>query len=334
MTGFRLKSVEFRREREKDWQELERLITAAEKQGLRNMPPQDLARLPVYYRAALSSLSVARAISLDANLLLYLENLVNRSFIRVYGVRHHLGEAFLTFLTRRFPAEVRRFRWMIALAFAFFLMGGVSGFVQVSRDADNFYHLVPGAMAGGRNPAASAAELQATLVEDAGGVAAMLNHFASFLFTHNAQIGILSFALGFALGIPVFYLMFFNGQMLGAMSALFHDRGLALQWWGWVLPHGVTELGAIFICGGAGLVLARAVILPGRGSRLDNLAASGRRAGILVLGAVVMLAIAALIEGLFRQLVQDTGVRYSVVGLSLLAWSYYFLLAGRGNKHG
>ena len=44
MTGFRLKSVEFRREREKDWQELERLITAAEKQGLQKMPPQDLAR--------------------------------------------------------------------------------------------------------------------------------------------------------------------------------------------------------------------------------------------------------------------------------------------------
>lgn len=330
MSAFRIKSVEFRREREKDWQELERLISEAEKRGLQKMSPADVARLPVYYRAALSSLSVARAISLDANLLLYLENLVNRAFIRVYGVRHHLGEAFLVFLTRRFPAEVRAFRGMILLAFAFFVLGGAVGYVQVIQDPDNFYNLVSAGMAGARTPAATTAQLRATLYSEEGNLASVLNHFASFLFTHNAQISILSFALGVALGLPVFYLMFVNGQLLGAMSALFHTHGLGVDWWGWVLPHGVTELGAIFICGGAGLVLARALVLPGTGTRLENLAVAGRRAGMLVLGAVAMLAIAALIEGLFRQLVQDMGVRYSMVGVTTVLWGFYFARAGRG----
>ena len=333
MSKLRIKSLEFRREREKDWDELERLISEAEKKGLQNMKPDDVARLPVYYRAALSSLSVARAVSLDTNLLLYLENLCNRAFIRVYGVRHHLGEAFVAFLTRRFPAELRAQRWMILLAFAFFLLGTGTGYMQVHRDPDAYYHILPTDLAGGRDPASTTEELRATLFDEEANLTSALNHFASFLFTHNAQVGILSFALGIVLGLPVYYLMFYNGQILGAMTALFVSRGLGVEWFGWILPHGITELSAIFICGGGGLLLARALILPGRGTRQENLAAAGRRAGILVLGAVGMLALAALIEGFFRQLVLDTTVRYAMAAVTLVLWGVYFTRFGREEKN-
>jgi len=47
----------------------------------------ELQRLPILYRAALSSLSVARTIVLDRNLLLYLETLSTRAFLAVYGPR-------------------------------------------------------------------------------------------------------------------------------------------------------------------------------------------------------------------------------------------------------
>lgn len=329
MNGPRIKSVEFRREREQDWQELERLIGEAERKGLRRMSARDLARLPVYYRGALSALSVARAISLDANLLLYLENLANRAFIRMYGVRHHLGEAFLVFLTRRFPREVRANRWLVALAAAILALGLATGFVQVLQDQENFYSLVSPDLAGGRNPAATTEELRGFLFDGEGNLWSVLNHFASFLFTHNAQIGILCFALGFAVGLPVFYLLFVNGQMLGAMAALHHQHGLSREFWGWVLPHGVSELGAIVLCGGAGLMLARALVLPGPSSRLANLAAAGRRAGLIVMGAVVMLAGAALIEGIFRQVVHSTPIRYAVAGTTLVLWAVYFTRAGR-----
>ena len=73
-----------------------------------------------------------------------------------------------------------------------------------------------------------------------------------------------------AVVIPVFYLLFSNGVMLGAMSALYHSRGMALDWWGWILPHGVTELLAIVLCGAAGLVQGQAVVFPGRRTRLPG----------------------------------------------------------------
>jgi uncharacterized membrane protein SpoIIM required for sporulation len=54
--------------------------------------------------------------------------------------------------------------------------------------------------------------------------------FATFLFTHNARIAILAFALGFAFGVPSVLLMVMNGAGLGAFVALFASRGLARSW--------------------------------------------------------------------------------------------------------
>ncbi len=53
-------------------------------------------------------------------------------------------------------------------------------------------------------------------------VAGALAAFATCLFQHNAQIGILSFALGFVAGLPTLMLLFDNGLVLGAFAALFH----------------------------------------------------------------------------------------------------------------
>src|SRR3546814_18633127 len=95
-----LKSYEFRREREKSWRELEAMVTRAEKQGLKSLPAEDLLRLPTLYRATLSSLSVARAISLDQNVLSYLESLSARAYFQVYGARPRLAEDVRDFLDR------------------------------------------------------------------------------------------------------------------------------------------------------------------------------------------------------------------------------------------
>lgn len=329
MSEIRIKSLEFRKEREKGWLELESLLDRVEKSGIKAMTFKELSRLPVLYRGALSSLSVARAISLDRNLLDYLESLASRAYICVYGVRRGLGEAFVAFLARRFPREFRAHRWLLLLSAVILLLGSTVGFLMTERDPDNYYRLVPSGMTQGRSPTSTAEELQEVLFSEVP-VEGGLNLFASFLFSHNAQIGILCFALGFAAGVPVFYLLFTNGQVLGAIGALYHGHSLGAEFWGWVLPHGITELGAVVICGGAGLIVARALILPGRRGRLYALSRAGRQAGILVMGAVAMLFVAAGIEGYFRQLVTDTGVRWAVALGTVLLWSTYFTFAGRG----
>lgn len=323
-----LKSAAFRAEREASWRELEALVRRAERSGVRALSGAELSRLPPLYRAAVSSLSVARAISLDRNALLYLESLCARAYLLVYGTRRHLREAVGDFFRWRFPAALGSHRWHVALAFLLLAAGTLTGFALVLRDPDRFYAFVGPAMAQGRGPTASTEALREVLYARRG-AADMLKAFAMFLFSHNAQVGLLAFAVGFAGGVPSALIVFGNGLALGAFAALYHSRGLSLELWAWLLPHGVSELSAVALCGGAGLALGQALVFPGRRDRLSALAARGREAAVLVVGAVAMLFVAALVEGIFRQLVHSVPVRYAVAGAFALAWALYFSLAGR-----
>ena len=105
-----LKSSEFRKGRAEGWLELERLVNRVERQGIRRLSLDELQRLPILYRAALSSLSVARTIVLDRNLLLYLETLSIRAFLAVYGPRANPITGLRTFFAQELPAAVRSAR--------------------------------------------------------------------------------------------------------------------------------------------------------------------------------------------------------------------------------
>jgi uncharacterized membrane protein SpoIIM required for sporulation len=331
MSGLTLKSAEFRREREASWLELEDLLDRVDKKGVRTLAEEELARLPILYRVTLSSLSVARAISLDRNVVQYLEALASRAYFCVYGTRQHFLDAVKDFLTHRFPATFWQFRRYVALAAGIFFLGALVGFIMTESDAENFYMFMDPALSQGRDPSATTESLRATLystLHDSDELA----QFSSFLFTHNTQVGFLCFSLGFLAGIPVFFLLFTNGLLLGAFAALFHSRGLGVDIWGWLLPHGVTEILALIICGAAGLALGHAVLLPGRFPRLTNLAQRGREVGPIMIGAVVMLFAAGLIEGVFRQTVHDVGVRFLVVFATAGFWFAYFGIIGRRRR--
>ena len=317
-----LKSARFRAEREASWRELERLLDTADRRGPRALGAADLARLPGLYRAAVSSLSVARAISLDRNVLDYLESLSARAYLAVYGTRRGLREAVADFVGRRFPAAVRAHRWHVVLTALVLAAGAATGFALTAADAERFYAFVSPAMAAGRGPTSSTEALRDALYAKRG-VAEMLTTFAMFLFGHNARIGIFAFAVGFAGGVPSALLVFSNGLVLGAFAALYHGRGLSVDLWAWLLPHGVTELLAVVLCGAGGLALGQALVFPGRDERLRSLSTRGREAAVMAVGAVGLFFVAALVEGIFRQLVHSVPVRYGVAAAFAAVWALY-----------
>jgi uncharacterized membrane protein SpoIIM required for sporulation len=329
MSGIQLKSYQFRKEREDSWRELEQLLATVDRRGLRALNATELVRLPNLYRAALATLSVARDISLDRDLLDYLDSLCVRAYFVVYGSKSTILDTLVSFFVRQFPSTVRKFRWHLALATLFMALGGLTSFYLTQYDPENYYTFIPEELAQERTPAASTESLRETLFAGEEHEEGELASFSSFLFTHNSGVGILCFAVSFVPILLVFLLMFYNGLMLGAMTALFHSRDLAWEWWSWILPHGVTELLAVLLCGGAGLVVGQSILFPGDRTRMQSLARQGREAAFMVLGAVTLFFIAALIEGIFRQRVQDLTVRYSVALFTALVWILYFGFAGR-----
>jgi len=325
-----LKSYRFRREREDHWTELGELVDHAERRGIKSLSADKLFRLPGLYRACMSSLSVARSISLDANLLSYLESLATRSYFVIYGVRDRFGALVRQFFHRDFPAAVRATSGAIFLAFLLLVAGIWTGWAVTAADSAWFEAFISAELASGRTPQTSREQLESFLFDAAprDASAAFLN-FAAMLFDNNARVGILCFALGALFGAPVALLMFANGLPAGALFAVHAQHGLTIEFLGWLSIHGTTELLALFLCAGAGFHLGAAMLWPGRRTRLRALADHGRRAAVLLVGAVVMLFAAALLEGFARQLITLTSIRLSIGVLLLAAWLVYFVFCGR-----
>ena len=326
-----LKSYDFRREREATWTELDALVQRANRSGLDALTPDELLRLPVLYRATLSALSVARSITLDQNVLRYLESLGMRAYFCIYGERASLASGLWRFFAVEYPAAVRNAAWPILLSAAIMVLGAIVGHVLTAANPDWYYSFVSESLANGRGPTSTAEELRAVLYSGADSAVERLNAFASFLFTHNARIGMLCFALGFFFGVPTAILLFTTGLMLGAFTALYAAQNLLPELAAWLTIHGTTELLAVALCGGAGFVVASALIFPTRQSRLARLANRGRQAAKIVIGTVALFFAAALLEGFGRQLITDMTLRYLIGTTMLLYWLLYFLRAGAGH---
>src|SRR3546814_11902503 len=90
--------------------------------------------------------------------------------------------------------------------------------------------------------------------------------------------------------------------------------------------HGPPGLFGAGLAGAAGMRTGTAVVFPGAMGRLEGAAAAGRTAGEVRVGVIVMLLAAGLREGVGRQLITDTLVRYGIGTLMLLFWlGYYYL---------
>lgn len=317
-----LKSQRFRAEREADWRRLESLLADLEAGHRKRLSDDDVIALPVLYRATLSSLSVARAISLDRNLVDYLESLCTRAYFFVYGARVTLGERLANFFLRDWPRAVRNLWRETLVSAGLMALGTVMSLVLVLRASTWFAVFIPSWLNGGRSPNTPTADLARTLAGSHDGNG--LSLFADFLFTHNAQIALTAFALGFIFCLPTGFLMLTNGRMAGAFLALFISRGLGVPFGGWMLIHGVTELFAVTLAGAAGFRIGWGIAFPGRKSRLAAATDAGREAATVMAGVVIMLAVAGLLEGFGRQLIALTAARYAIAAFTALVWGVYF----------
>jgi uncharacterized membrane protein SpoIIM required for sporulation len=326
-----LRSSRFRAAREEGWRKLDDMVTRVEKGGISVLSDAESEEIALLYRSAASSLSVARNIALDRNMLLYLENLTFRAYLVVYGPRTGMLGNMAEFFRRAWPRAVRSMGRQIAVIALIFFVSAAAGYMIVRADVNAFNMFVPEWSSQGRGPDSTREELlNDEIFAPWKGFTETFVVFANFLFRHNTLVGILCFGLGFMLGIPTIILIAVNGATLGAFVALHADKGLTLDFIGWLSIHGVTEISAILLMGAAGLLLARNIVFPGRLSRLESLTRAGHRAAVVAVGGVVMFFMAGIIEGGFRQLISNTAGRFVFAAVTGLLWACYFTLAGGG----
>jgi uncharacterized membrane protein SpoIIM required for sporulation len=319
----------FLHKRRPDWRRLEEIVERVENSGPMTLSDDEAVTFGRLYRRAASDLNQAQTFVSGEATVRFLNDLVARAYLAIYGKDPVRPWAAIVWLIRVYPAVFRRNLRPLALATLLCLAGLAFGYLASRFDAATARaHLLPSQMA--MIQPRGEGEDDPTPLQSTGEFAA----FSSFLFTNNLQVSLVAFALGIVLGVGTVWLMFSNGVLLGAIGALFIEAGQLRTFATSVLPHGVLELPAILIAGGAGLVLAQGVLRARPWPRSEELARAGKEALLLVAGCVPLLLAAAILEAYVARAPDwflSAGVKLGVAGVVGLLFAAYTCLGGRDN---
>jgi uncharacterized membrane protein SpoIIM required for sporulation len=301
------------------WERLEMLIKTLEHRRKKNQPAWDPLELARLYREATSDLARLQSFRKEASdpedLEIYLNQLVGRAYGRIYRTPPPSWASLWNYLRSTFPEIFLKTAPWTLTALGIFLLGSIYGFVVALTDDSFITLLAP--------PQLIQQVEEGKVWFDS--ILAVRPLASSMIMTNNISVCFLSFALGITFGLGTIYLMAFNGLMLGALAGLCYTNGLGIPFWSFVLPHGVIELTAIFISGGAGLLLGTALWVPGDLSRKEALTQRGRQAGLLVIGCVPLLIVAGIIEGFFSPAPFPAALKFVVAVILFLLLLLYLL---------
>jgi len=282
-------SVNWLKKRRAYWEKLESLLARAKKQGLHALSRGELRELGLLYRQTATDLSTVRGDPSSVQQERYLNQLLGRAHNAIYAGQKKTVGGVWQFFTRDYPRIFRRFLPYTAAATAIFLLGAIAGTFFSLSDPDYMRQFLPPHLV-------QSIERHEMWTHS---IVSVKPQASSAIMTNNLSVSFMTFAAGITAGIGTLYLLFFNGMMLGVIGVACGTYQMSVPLWSFVAPHGVLELPAIFIAGGAGLRLAQALLFPGLLSRRDSLATGGVDAVRLLVGVIPMLLIAGTIEGFF-----------------------------------
>ena len=267
------------------WKRLEQLTARASRFRLTNLSGEEVREFGRLYRRTAADLAIAREEVGDKRLVNYLNHLVGRAHGAIYRSESSGFGVFLTFFRYELPAVFRKTFKYTLISFLTFFIAAVLAFTLSLVD-DRFADTV--------NP-----DLAAKIRRHDNWTSSLLEEGAagaSFIQANNIQVTFYAFAAGLLAGIGTLIILAQNGILLGMVFGLclktgFKDVPI------FVAAHGTIELTAIFMAGGAGLLIGKSLIMPGDLRRIDALTTNGLLAVKLILGCIPMLLIAGLIEG-------------------------------------
>jgi uncharacterized membrane protein SpoIIM required for sporulation len=230
--------------------------------------------------------------------------------------------AVVNFFTETYPAAFRRHLRHCALALLLFIIGGLVGAVLTYQNPDFKVKILGPKMV-------ETIDKHEMWTQSIVGVKPLAS---STIMTNNISVGFLAFAFGITAGIGTIYMLAFNGLLIGVVGVACGLSGMSIQFWSFVAPHGVLELPAIFIAGGAGLRIAQGLLFPGILPRRDSLARAGSEAVQLLLGTVPILIIAGLIEAFISPTGLAVSLKFTFASALFVLLNLYLFGVGRKSE--
>ena len=152
---------------------------------------------------------------------------------------------------------------------------------------------------------------------------------SSQIMTNNISVCFFAYATGIFAGLGTIFSMLLNGLLIGVIGVACFEANMSNMLWSFVAPHGVLELPAIFISGGAGLLLARGLLFPVLLPRRESLARAGAQSARLILGIIPILIVAGTIEGFLSPTKLPPALKYLFAAALFSLFALYLSRGGR-----
>ncbi|MBN1254257.1 MAG: stage II sporulation protein M [Deltaproteobacteria bacterium] len=306
----------FIKEKRANWERLSQILSKAEKRGLRKLSEEEIDGLGQLYRSICSDLAYAKDQIRDEKLSDYLNVLAGKAHNYIYQKEPFRLSNVIRFYRYQFPQIFRDTKNYTLFAFLFFIAFSILGYFTVMLDESFASLVIPPHII----DSIEKGEMWTTKITTVAPQA------SSAIMTNNITVTFIAFALGVTLGMGTLYILALNGLLLGTMSYLIQARGMVIPFWSFVLPHGIIELSAIMIAGGAGLLLGSAQLIATDLSRKESLLVKGNLAVKLILGCIPVLIVAAIVEGFFSPLPEVSPFFKFSMGI-LLGFSLWIYLS-------
>lgn len=314
---------EFVAARKRLWEELDALLMGDKE--LYRLHPGSISRAASLYRIVCADLMHSRAVGYTTDLVSYLDGMAARAHNALYGSRPYRLRSVWDLIARDFPRTLRR-RWkFFALAWALFLLPlavGLFGALYSQEFAEGV--LPPEQLAG-------MAEMYSEGFEagrDEGTDASM----AGFYVWNNVGIAFRCFATGILWGLGSLFFLIYNGLLIGTTTGWVMRSGFGHNILTFMCGHGPFELTAIIISGAAGLQMGYALVETRGMTRVGSLRSQAHELGHLIVGAAVMLVIAAFIEGFWSPSSIPPPIKWTASAVFSLLVTAYLMFAGRWER--
>jgi uncharacterized membrane protein SpoIIM required for sporulation len=327
-----LTEAAFSARRRPDWDRLDVLARGVQHRGLRALTLEQVSEVAPLYRDVCADLARAESARYSAPLVDYLQGLTAAAHAILYGshakgriLSRAASSARIRTALEAFPRAVRRCRGAMLLSALLFFGPLAFGLAAAIVDPGFAARVAPESML---RPLAEAYK-EGFEAGRATGVDAFM---AGFYVQHNVGIALTCFATGLAFGLGSAFYLVFNGLSTGAILGYVAAHGGGDNIGTFVIGHGSLELGAIVLCGGAGLTLGWSIVAPGPSTRVASLQRAAREIVVIVFGAAVMLLAAAAVEGFWSASSVPSTVKRAVGAVLFVLLASYVALAGRGSQ--
>jgi uncharacterized membrane protein SpoIIM required for sporulation len=221
----------------------------------------------------------------------YLNGLASKLHQSIYKNKTEKSNRFIHYWKNELPLLFKTYQKQLLYSFIFFIVFCLMGALSAKYD-QNFVRLILGDQYVDMTEANIAKH-------DPFAVYKQSNEFLMFLQigANNIFVSIVTFVCGIFGSVGTIYYLFRNGLMLGSFEYFFFSKNLGMASVLVIWIHGVLEISAIIIAGGAGIVLGNSLLFPKTYTRIISLKRGAKDGMKLVLGLVPIFITAAFFEG-------------------------------------